>query len=509
VGILVRAMNSLQVGYNAALQAWQDPSSVVSDYTRRSRQEEFAIAWLYYRDQMFAAGQNWDTYLSARDLYKHTRLIFNPVPSVVGFYEDHVFSSPDNSRALEDGTQLVTNVFDSTPEDLQAAIAQLDQWGNWQSEAYRAVRYCAVTGSVLIELQDDLVREKILHQIRWPGQVQNLMLDSQGNVKAYAVEFQVQEGVNRYRYRKEIDQDEFRYFRDDAPYIPEGRDAAVEANPYGFVPAVWIKHIDDGSDLGNPAFSKLDKLNELNSIVSHAHDHIHRQIESPKVLSTDGEIKSVTGAVGNVSATGTGSISPYDTRRDWMLLKAPSGASVLDLAGILKLAEADPYIDRTLSSFSSDYPELQAHEIIKANSQLSGAALERMLAPSQAKLDRACAQYFQQIIKLRQMGIAIAGWRQNGGGWLNNTIQQQRFKPFNLDSYEKGDLNFGIKRSLLIENTESEVEDLLTKKAARATELEPMVGEEEALRIAGYSQDEIVTIMETKRTTGVLPTVAQ
>jgi hypothetical protein len=106
VGILVRAMNSLQVGYNAALQAWQDPSSVVSDYTRRSRQEEFAIAWLYYRDQMFAAGQNWDTYLSARDLYKHTRLIFNPVPSVVGFYEDHVFSSPDNSRALEDGTQL-------------------------------------------------------------------------------------------------------------------------------------------------------------------------------------------------------------------------------------------------------------------------------------------------------------------------------------------------------------------------------------------------------------------
>lgn len=500
-------MTALGAAYTAGLQAWGDPTSVGRARTLQQRVLDYQIAWLYYRNKMFSSDVGtFADYLEDRGLYQYTRLIFNPVPQVVGFYEDHVFPAPANVRALEDGTQLVTAVMDTTPDDLTEAIAQLDQWGNWQSESYRAVRFCGATGNVLIEGVDDLEREKITHDIRWPGVVKDLVLDAQGNVKSYAVEYRTTDSKGEYTYRKEVTAEEFRYYRDDQLFTPEGRTAAIEENPYGFVFAVWVKHIDDGSDYGCSAVWNIDKVDELNSLASHAHDHIHKLVESPKVLATKGSIVPITGAD---QTEGEDEISPHDTRRDWMLLKAPEGTSVLDLSGTLKLAEADPYIARLLESFSADYPELQAHEVIKQNSQLSGAALERMLGPAQAKLDRACANYFQQIIKLRQMGVAIAGWRVNKGGWKQRTEQQKRFQPFGLESYAAGQLNFGIKRSLLVEATEAETEELLTKKATRAVQLEGLIDEQEGLRIAGYSDEQAEEIVKRRRKVDVIPTEDQ
>lgn len=510
MSIINRLGAAMSAAYNAGRAAWADPLSQDRALSLEARNDEYGNAWLYYTNAMFSPELGaWDAYLSARGLYKHTRLIYNPIPLIVTFYEDNIFAPADESAVLDDGTQLITNVFDQTPDELKAAIAQLDQWGNWQSEAVRLARFGGVTGNVLVEIEDDVDKQRVYHSIQWPTRVKSLMLDRVGNVQAYELQYQVQDGDTRYTYRKVVTKESFSYFRDDRPFIPEGKTAEVEPNPYSFVPAIWIRHINDGSDSGRPAFGNIGKVNEVNSLASHTHDHIHKSIEAHKIIATDGEIKPIIGGSGEVNKAGQGYIKPYDPRLQWMVLKTPAGASVLDLAGVLKLAEADPYLERALKSFVSDNPELQAGEVIQQNSQLSGAALERMLAPAQKKLDRACAEYFTQVIKLRQMQVAIAGWRISVGDWSQRSGAQAKFAPYGLDSYAAGDLNFGIKRSLLIEATEAENEDLMLKKATRATTLEPIVDEQEALRVAGYSEQEAVDIAARRRTTDVIPTEVQ
>src|SRR5207249_9582643 len=74
--------------------------------------------------------------------------------------------------------------------------------------------------------------------------------------------------LKSYLYCKEVDANSFRYYRDQEPY-DYGYGAIIE-NPYGFVPAVWIKHMDVGGDHGSPAiagsFGKIDrKSTRLNS----------------------------------------------------------------------------------------------------------------------------------------------------------------------------------------------------------------------------------------------------
>lgn len=488
-------MNAVKAGY----RAFTSPDTENEKVTREERAKLYAHAWAYYRNKMFSRrnGENWSAYLSARELYKHTRLIYNPVTSVVDFYVDHIWQgSGDAVKTLDSGLNLVTPVSSKVDDDaLLDAVAQLDQWSNWQSESPRVIRYGASAGNVLIEGIDDLQREKITQKTIWAGLVYEIELNDSGDVQSYVIEYDVQNGNESYRYRKVVTKESFSYFKNDKPFTPEGKTGSEEMNPYGFCPAVWVKHIDDGGDYGTPCFTSLDKVDEVNSLASHTHDNIHKSIESAKVLSTEGEVVPIIGGIINPQ---TKQIAPSDPRLHWVVLKTPQGATVHDLAGNLHLAEAHPYLKDALASFSDDYPELQAHTVIKQNSQLSGAALERMLAPSQSRLDRACANYNQQLIKLRQMQAAIAGWRINGGGWKMRTEQQEFFRPFNLKSFERGDLNFSIKRSLLVQPTESEQEDLLTKKAARANTSAAFVDTEEQLKIAGYTDEEAEIILTRK-----------
>jgi hypothetical protein len=225
------------------------------------------------------------------------------------------------------------------------------------------------------------------------------------------------------------------------------------------------------------------------------HDNIHKDVESPKVISTDGEILPIVGAT---QSRDKKTLIAQDPRLNWVVFKANKGAAVFDLAGKLALADAHPYLKDLLASFTDDYPELQAAAIIKENSQLSGAALERMLTPSQNRLDGVQGGYNQQLVKLRQMQLSVGGMRINSGFWRQRTDQQKLFSPFNLQSFSRGDLNFHLQRSLLVQNTESETEDLLMKKATRATTLEAggLIDQRESLSIAGYNEEQTQEIID-------------
>lgn len=485
-----------RAAFSAFWNAFSDPESEQRDIASTDRQTLYRQAWMYYRSQMFSRrnGTDWNLYLASRELYKHARLIYNPVPQIVDFYVDNIWQ-PAHDEEVE---ALVTPVSEGTDDNLKLAIAQLDQWGNFLAEGQKIKRYAAATGNVLIEVDDDLEREKVLHKTVWPGHVADIELNSTGDVQGYTLEFPVVENNRRFTFKKVVTKESFSYFRDNAPFIPEGKTASVEENPYPFVPAVWIRHTDDGAPYGLPACKDFDKVDEANSLGSHLHDNIHKLVESPVVISAEGEIVPIVGAASRTDPiTGEQEVVPADPRLNWVVFKTKAGASVHDLASKLKLAEAHPYLKDLLASFPDDYPELQADSIVRENSQLSGAALERMLGPAQNRLDGVQANYNQQWVKLRQMQIAIAGERYKST-WTERTEQQALFAPFGFDSYAAGTLDFSVKRSVLVKTTEMEDAELLFKKAEVADKLKGIVDTREQLKVAGYSDDEIEEIMQRK-----------
>lgn len=492
-------MATLSAAYTAGVSAW-----------RGERPEDLSayddLLWNYYLNrspEVYTSRRIDSLRLEGRALYTYTRLIYNPVPQIVDFYVDHLF--PHVSETLTSGIALATPMQDESSEELKEAVAQIDQWTNWLSEALMMVRLGASMGSVGVEVVDELEREKITHRILRPSLVKSVSLDAAGNVKAYTLEYKAydEDKKENYTYRKEVDDELFQYFRDNKPYDPpdrgEGDEERIERgvykNPYTFVPMVWIKHKDGGSERGLPAVVNIEKIDELNSLVSHRHDHQHKAIEAGKVISTDGDILPVTGASGASRKGQEGGINPYDTRRDWMLLKTPSDASVHNLGSSFDLTQGDPEVIRLLESFVADYPELQAAKLIEEHGATSGEALKYKLGKAQSKLDQAGAQYNQQVTKLKQMSVAIAGWRYNGGGWTKRDAQQKRFAPFNLESYAKGDLNFGIKRSLLVQMTETEEIELQGKRLENATKAEGMYDELTRLELAGESRDSAILIL--------------
>ena len=477
-------------------QFLKGPDSQLQNLTHEERLDMYSVAWAYYRSKMFSSrdGTNWGSYLESRLLYKHTRLIYNPVPMLVDFYVDNIWERAAN----DDFPNLAVPVEKDTDEKLITAIAQLDQWGMWLAEASKLKRFIAATGNALVEGVDDLNRGKVLHKVCWPGHVRKIELNATGDIQSYILEYEVwdSERQKTFTYRKEVDKEEYRYFYDDKPWTPPGKSGSVEKNEYGFVFAVWFKHIDDGSDYGVPACHNYDKVDNVNALASHVDDYMHRDIESPKIIGAAGDIIPIVGAYRDKK----GIVHPQDPRLNWMVLKADTSkgpVSVNDLSGVLKLGEASPELDRQLKSFENDYPELQAATIMRENAQLSGAALERMLGPAQNRLDGVQPGYNQQLIKLRQMGLAVGGMRANRGGWSQLTTQQRVFLPFNLVSYEKGELEFTLKQSQLVHETEDEQESTKLKKAQRGAAILDIGGDElEALQVAGYTEEQAQEILK-------------
>lgn len=473
-----------------------DPGTESTKQTYEARLDQYRQAWAYYSGTMFSRrnGADWTIYLAQRELYKHTRLIFNPVPNIVDFYVDNLWKPADNKLY----PALATPVLESTDERVTRAIAQLDQWGMWLSEKTKIIKYAATAGSCLVEGIDDLQRQKVYHNTVWAGLVKDVELNASGDVLAYTIEYEVYDRTRKttFLYKKIVTKETFSYFRDDKPFIPEGKTKEVEPNPYGFCFAVWLKHGDAGGDYGTGAFTNYDKVDETNSLASHLHDNIHKEIESGKIIGVNetATLKPLTGA----SQNSDGSLNEVDPRMDRLLLIAQGTVSVSDLSGLLKLAEAHPYLKELIISIGADYPELEYKQILKESAQLSGIALERLLTPAQNRLDGVQAYHNQQLVKFRQMGIAVSGMRANGGGWTTRTIQQQEFSPFNLKSYERGELDFQLENSVLVTLNEKEEEEILQLKASRAATLKDGVDAKEFLIIAGYSEEQADEILARK-----------
>lgn len=452
--------------YNPSRRVFDDPGSVARAESYLQRSNEYNLLWAYYNGSMFERViptinsmrtlGGWQTYKSNYNLYRNIRLIYNPTRRLVDFYASQVYPGvlSEDGAKLPDGVSLAIPFSEDTSLELKDAIAQFWTWSNWQAKKAVLPRYGAALGSVLVEVVDDVARGKVCGEIVWPGFVCDLDLDSAGNVRSYTLDYQAWDERGGYRYRKEVDINSIRYYRDDRLY--DYGDGSVVENTYGFTPAVWIKHTDTGSLHGSPAISgSLGKMDELNNLVSHVHDQIHKIVEAPVVLWSAGGISNL---FGNAKRGATeDEQNPTGDRESVQTLKGPQGGHVESLVGNLDLAAVGGHIDRLIGEIEQDHPELTYWRELRSMTQVTGPAASRLAGDVAGALQEAQAAYDLGSMRLFQMAVAIGGERLLRGDWPRPNKAQLKFAPFNLDSFVLGDLDMAIMPRPLMTPTKTEI----------------------------------------------------
>ncbi len=461
----------------AAYQTWrqifQNPAAAKIEPSYYVRLQREAYLWAWYDGTVFDWPQFAQVLKQDERLYRQTRIINNPVTRLVDFWASIIYPGvlSHDGKPLPRTVPLAIPFPNDMPDDLKGAVAQFCNWSNYQSQKATRCRYAAIAGSCLTEIIDDVEGGRVFAHALWPSLVRDVIEDEAGGLLSYTLEYWARNDPHTehgqpvvaapatetpqekaYVYRKEVDLTAIRTYKDGKPFDYEsnieGGNWEYE-NPYGFVPAVWDKHIDVGSTFGVPAIgATLKKLLELNSILSHLHDQMHKVIASPIILWTDDNITNLLSATNNTKRGNTDGLSVPDADKEsLMILKGSAGGRVDTLAGDRDLWNASGYIEALLKEIERDHPELVMYDALRSMSQVTGPAAEVLLGDVALRVAEVRAGYDQKSVELFQKGVGIGGWRLGRGDWgpvSGLTTQQKRFEGFNLESFASGDLDFWI-----------------------------------------------------------------
>lgn len=475
--------------------------------------------WSYYTGSMFDKAEKLASeiqkYTDVYDLYSNTKLLINPARQIVNFYVDNVYPgilSYDGEK-LTNGQLNAIPFSDKTPQPLKVAIGQFMSWSNFQALKSIIVRHGAAIGSAFIEIIDDIQRGKVTCNPTWPGFVKDLVLDEAGNVKSYTVTYKDKDEKGRpYTYRKDVDNQTISYYKNDEPFDYFDNGSSTIQHGYGFCPAVWIKHVDYGSRNGLPAIAgSVLQVDEASSLVSHMVDDMHKLLESPMIFWAEGPIKSALGQTKPENATGKetddyGSLGSKEKKqqKSTLILKGPPQGRIDTLAPDVNLSFMFSMLEVLQTEIKKEHPEVSYYDDLRAMSQTTGVAVERLVGDVATKVSEVAANYDRQLVKLFQMAVAIAGERANDGSWLETstklTTKQQKFLPFNLTSYDKDELELNIEPRPLIRTTiveKAEERTAYWQGVKAATDGGDVL--ELVLKDDGWSEDRITAITQQQK----------
>lgn len=463
---------------------------------------------------------SWQDYKSRHGLYRWLRPIWSHAQQLVDFYSYRIYNGaiPVDGITLPDGVKSAVPFSPFTNMDLaKAANALLTDW-NFQSIGPMLVAYTATIGELLVELRDNPATGKVTMHFIWPGLVKEIILDEAENIVAYSLEYDVTEKQRnidtnmyttvRYKYRREVDSESIRTYKDGVLHPFNGEPASIP-NPYGFVPAVWFRHIKRIGVRGEPAIvGTIAAADEVNSLLSHLIDKTHIKLKSPVLVSGNLSPNAMQRAIGSLMTQAkrpftSGINGPLDGREELDILEAPQGTKIDTLD--IKLEDSRQIVNLLINNIEKNAPEITVFNEMRSMTQITGPAAARLFGDIEPKFRTIASGYDQQLKKLLQMGIAISGWRVANGDWngtrnrdLNGsqidglTEMQQRFSGFNLGSFASGSVNIDILPRQLFEPTERERVDLLLAKKG----LLQIIPQKQLAMEAGYREDMINSWIE-------------
>jgi hypothetical protein len=453
---------TLQTAWTAGMETWKQGTA---DAPLDVLKDRYVERWLLYRGELFLDAWRSNPWRDDPRVYKNISLLWNHTTRVVNFYGGVVYQG---ELSAEPGEGAIPIRPDKTlskqqTKDLMAAIDALNARWNWRHQMLLIPKLTAALGDLPVELVDDREKRFPFPRFVWPGYVTEIELDYVGNVTAYTLEYRVteeQEGgrTTTYTYRKEVDIEAFRYFRDDKPYDYDGNGAVVP-NPYDFVPMVWFRHHVDGMNTRGMAAtdSTRQMLLQQNSLFSHARDFQHKAFFAPIIVK--GEITAAgqtsihlfpTAAAEQV-AGGDGSVMAR--RLNFLQGTADAGLAQAQF----DLGQTLAILERMQDGILATHPEATFFDKLADAQNVTGPGADRIILPVKGQVTEARAGYDTGMAHLYQQAMSMAGLRIANGDWTERVLpdgtverltldrKREAFLPFGPGAWESGAMEFTIK----------------------------------------------------------------
>lgn len=414
-------------------------------------------------------------------VYGETRELWRHAGAVVDLYAHLVYPGDLSTDAepLPDGTRGAIPIdaqtgSDATDEALRRAFAEL--WSIWRYKQHKSLRpkFGAILGDCLTELVEDFDRGVVLPEIVWPGYVVDMQLDRVGNVTAYTLEYDVEVEASerygrpveadRYRFRKEVDREATRYFRDDRPDDRYGVGGVV-ANIYGFVPAIWDRHEIVFGPRGLSAIEKtMQAALEINSVLSHAMDYQARQYAAPvgvvgsRIGARDDEPVKMPRLPGRTVAD----VEIEEERRIAEALNLlPMSKDGRFVTVELNLGQTKELLQEVKDSIIAENPEAKFDQQLLEMRTLTAPGAERAMGRIISKVVAARDNYDPQTIKQMQMATTMMAVSLARGDFAPEVVERRAsryepFRAFDLGSYDRGEMDCSIPSRDVIPRTEEE-----------------------------------------------------
>jgi len=442
------------------------------------------LYWNTAYDQLAAYAANYPT---NSKLYRYTRGLRNPVGRYVDFYVANVWGGMLDLDAGDGKQNSSALPIDTDEENLRAAIAKVWQWSNWNSRRNLLTLYSTTLGDAFIKVVDRPSLQRCYMQVRWPGEFTDVEWDDFNHVKSCTIEYQVDDGGDKYRYKEIIEhpsvwggeRTRFRTFKNDRPWAfagnadGSGTPMAEWQAPYDFVPVVHIPWMDVGQGWGATGFVKtLRKIDAANALASQLADQVGKLINTPLVAFgiQAGDVET------RYSEEGVPIL--YVNR-------APSEAGIQPLIGDLNIEHGLAVLESQLSDVTQDLPELRLSEALRSG--MSGEALGRAFSDVLAQVQAVRSNHDSGLVRSQMMAVAIAG----ASGY------HPVFSGYNLLSYSQGRLDHGIgSRPVLPRSNEEEISELKDRWVMIKQAVEAGTPLPTALREIGGWSDEQIRQME-------------
>mgnify|MGYP001049199639 CR=1 FL=1 len=456
-----------------------------------ARRLRYQIFWSWYEQTAYRDVHSWATaYRRDYAMYKYVRPVYNPAYRLGEFWKSHLFGGPLDTSAGPNGSIPIS----TDNERLREAIADIWKWSRWDVKKDVLATQGTILGDAAIQVVDDVRRGHVYLELLYPGHIQDVKLDPFGNVKAYTL----QETRNHptrsdvVTYTEEVSRDGeyvvYRTYLNGELYAwnvnAAGEPVSEWAEPYSFIPLVVLQHNDVGLEWGWSELHPIRaKVHEVDDLASQMTDQVRKTVDPIWLM------KGMKKTTLTVSGDDSDSDHPAPGREE---LKAIWGVPIdgdadpmvasLNVAGVLA------HIDSILAEIERDIPELAA-DPHTASGDASGRALRVARQPIVSKVLQRRMNYDAAMVKANQMAVAIGGMR--------------GYYPFDLGSYDKGDLDHEIGDRPVFEEDpldEIEIHSAFWAAAEQAAE----VG---ALRVylkeAGWDDDQVAEVengIEDQRT---------
>lgn len=436
---------------NAGLLAFNEQALIPTenfpwdDYN--SRLFRYALAEAYYSNTAYRDVVTFSRRLKANsDLYKHIRGIYNPVARLVDSYPTKVYGGALDFEDLSTGAIPIV----MGDAKLTEAIKQVWLWSNWRIQKGLYVRQGAKLGDDFLKIVDEPDKGKVRMEVLHPAKVKDITLDAVDNVKAVTIEYQRRDTDDStyYTYTEIWSEDmTVKTFKNDAPFAyykdAGGRDVMEWDNPYGFIPLVKVMHKDEGMKWAANAFQgQIGKIDELNDAASLLNDQVRKSINLIWYFAGVNKADDLTAST--------------DEKDEVPAVYGPKESQPFPMIGQIDITAAGVNIERMLMELERDMPELAMHRL-REGGQLTAPGVRSAYSDAIDRYTEAQGIYDDGLIRAQKMAISIGGFRGYEG-----------FQGYNLDSYDKGDLEHFIKDRPIVADELSKKERIDALQAAGA-----------------------------------------